>query len=118
CQLFTAWARQEVAHLTARNDALDRLQFPHETFRGGQRQLAESVYKSVSTGRCLLVEAPTGIGKTLATLFPVLKAFSAQRLDRVFFLVAKTTGRALALERSEELVQGTSGELGCLRDRE
>src|SRR5690606_39367826 len=73
--------------------SLDRLQFPHETFRGGQRQLAESVYKSVSTGRCLLVEAPTGIGKTLATLFPVLKAFSLQRLDRVFFLVDRKSTR-------------------------
>ena len=60
--------------------------------------LAESVYKAVSTGRCLMAQAPTGIGKTIGTVFPMLKAAPTQKLDKVFFLTAKTPGRKLALD--------------------
>ncbi|HAI35514.1 MAG TPA: ATP-dependent DNA helicase, partial [Alcanivorax sp.] len=74
CEIFIHWADQELAHRDARDHALADLAFPHERFRPGQRDLAEAVYKSASTGRCLLTEAPTGIGKTVGTLFPLLKA--------------------------------------------
>ena len=98
CDRFVAWARQELAHRAARNDRLGSLAFPHGSFRPGQRQLAEAVYKAAVSGRCLAAQAPTGIGKTLGTLFPLLKACPTQRLDKVFFLAAKSPGRGLALE--------------------
>ncbi|UCP00003.1 ATP-dependent DNA helicase [Metapseudomonas lalkuanensis] len=98
CLRFIAWAEQELAHAGARNTALEALGFPHAQFRHGQRQLAEAVYKAVSTGCCLMAQAPTGIGKTLGTLFPLLKAVPRQGLDKVFFLAAKTPGRQLALD--------------------
>ncbi|MCY1393016.1 DNA repair helicase (rad3) [compost metagenome] len=98
CTRFIAWAEQELAHASARNTALEALGFPHAEFRQGQRQLAEAVYKAVSTGCCLMAQAPTGIGKTLGTLFPLLKAVPRQGLDKVFFLAAKTPGRQLALD--------------------
>lgn len=98
CALFLHWARQEMQHREARNQALGRLPFPHTTFRTGQRHLAESVYKAVSTGCCLMAQAPTGIGKTVGTLFPMLKAAPTQQLDKVLFLTAKTPGRKLALD--------------------
>ena len=98
CSIFLHWARQEVAHVQARNGALTGLKFPHGEFRSGQRVLAESVYKAVSTGRCLMAQAPTGIGKTIGTVFPMLKAAPTQKLDKVFFLTAKTPGRKLALD--------------------
>ncbi|MDB6141505.1 MAG: hypothetical protein JWP80_549 [Pseudomonas sp.] len=98
CARFLHWARQEMAHRQSRNQALVSLAFPHPTFRTGQRALAESVYKAVSTGRCLMAQAPTGIGKTIGTLFPMLKAAPTQQLDKVFFLTAKTPGRKLALD--------------------
>jgi DNA excision repair protein ERCC-2 len=98
CESFLAWARQELAHRGARNEALQTLAFPHADFRPGQRDLAEAVYKSASSGRCLMVQAPTGIGKTIGTLFPLLKACPTQQLDKVFFLAAKTPGRQLALD--------------------
>lgn len=98
CASFLAWAEQEVAHRQARNDGAQALAFPHAGFRTGQRHLAESVFKAVSTGRCLMAQAPTGIGKTVGTLFPMLKALAPQRLDKVFFLTAKTPGRKLALD--------------------
>ena len=55
-----------MAHRAARNRAAQSLAFPHADFRPGQRALAESVYKAVSTGRCRMAQAPPGRGKTLA----------------------------------------------------
>ena len=103
CALFLGWARQEMQHREARNGAAQTLSFPHADFRPGQRTLAESVYKAVSTGRCLMAQAPTGIGKTIGTIFPLLKALAPQQLDKVFFLTAKTPGRKLALDASQVL---------------
>lgn len=98
CNAFVAWAEQELAHRAARDAALAGLAFPHGDFRTGQRPLAEAVYKVSRAGRCLLAQAPTGIGKTVGTLFPLLRAMPGQGIDRVFCLTAKTSGRALALE--------------------
>ena len=97
CRRFQAWAVQEQAHRSARDAALTQLRFPHAEFRRGQRALSEAVYKAASAGRCLTAQAPTGIGKTVATLFPLLKAAPAQALDKLFFLAAKSPGRRLAL---------------------
>ena len=98
CDKFLNWATQELAHRAARDAALAELAFPHASFRAGQRDLAEAVYRSGSRGRCLMAQAPTGIGKTMGTVFPLLKAAPGQRLDKVFFLAAKTSGRRLALD--------------------
>ncbi|KWV87511.1 MULTISPECIES: ATP-dependent DNA helicase [Pseudomonas] len=103
CALFLDWARQEMQHRAARNAGAQSLAFPHADFRTGQRTLAESVYKAVSTGRCLMAQAPTGIGKTIGTIFPQLKALAPQQLDKVFFLTAKTPGRKLALDAAQVL---------------
>ncbi len=104
CRLFLKWAEQEMAHREARNAAAQQLAFPHAQFRPGQRHLAESVFKAISTGRCLMAQAPTGIGKTVGTLFPMLKALAPQQLDKVFFLTAKTPGRKLALDAAQVII--------------
>jgi DNA excision repair protein ERCC-2 len=98
CRRFLAWAEQELAHRQARDAALAALAFPHADFRPGQRTLAEAVYRVAARGRCLLAQAPTGIGKTVGTLFPLLKAAPGQRLDKIVYLAAKTPGRQLALD--------------------
>ncbi|MGZ5199678.1 MAG: ATP-dependent DNA helicase [Telluria sp.] len=107
CQRFVAWAEQELAHREARDASLNRLRFPHADFRAGQRQLAEAVFKANASGRCLLAQAPTGIGKTVGSLFPVLKAAPQQRIDKVIFLAAKTPGRQLALDAAATLGDGS-----------
>jgi len=104
CARFLHWAEQELAHREARNRAAQQLAFPHAGFRPGQRHLAESVFKAVSTGRCLMAQAPTGIGKTVGTLFPMLKALAPRQLDKVFFLTAKTPGRKLALDAAQVIL--------------
>lgn len=103
CRRYITWARQEQAHQQARNQALEALSFPYGEFRHGQRQLAEAVYRAARDGHYLLAQATTGIGKTLGTLFPQLKAMPGQQLDRLFFLSAKTPGRRLALDALQRL---------------
>ena len=105
CRQFLAWARQELARTERRDSGLQALVFPHGSFRSGQRELAETVYKAVSTGRCLMAQATTGIGKTMGTLFPMLKAMVPQQLDKILFLTAKTPGRELALHALRQVRQ-------------
>ena len=104
CERYLHWADLEAAHRLARNAALGAVNFPHPEFRMGQRGLAEAVYKANVSARCLLAQAPTGIGKTMGVLFPTLKAVPGQRLDKVFFLTAKTPGRQLALDALQRLI--------------
>ncbi|KQT10666.1 ATP-dependent DNA helicase [Ramlibacter sp. Leaf400] len=103
CSRFIAWADQELAHRGLRDAALTALAFPHPSFREGQRDLAEAAWRAAARGRCLLAQAPTGIGKTVGTLFPVLKALPGRGVDKVFFLAAKTPGRQLALDALDRI---------------
>ncbi|MFC6671927.1 ATP-dependent DNA helicase [Marinobacterium aestuariivivens] len=104
CRAYRDWAGQEASHRDARDAALGRLRFAFDGFRQGQRALAEGVFKAASTGRHLMLQAPTGIGKTLGTLYPVLMALPKKRIDRLFFLTARTTGRQLALDGLGQLL--------------
>ena len=114
CERFSSWAASEAAPRAARDAALNELRFPHAGFRPGQRQLAESIYRANAGKRCLLAQAPTGIGKTVGSLFPVLKAMPQQGIDKAFFLAAKTPGRQLALHAAASLGAGASPAAGGL----
>ena len=98
CRRFVDWADGELTHRAARDASLATLAFPHPTFRTGQRELAEAVYRTARRGDCLLAQAPTGIGKTMGTVFPLLKSMPAEGIDKLFFVTAKGTGRRLAFE--------------------
>ena len=103
CRRFSEWAVQETAHRVARDKGLLEMGFAHAAFHGGQRELAEAVYRGAREGKCVLAQAPTGIGKTVGTLFPALKALATEKLDKVFFLTAKTSGRQAALDAMAQL---------------
>ncbi|HSV58665.1 MAG TPA: ATP-dependent DNA helicase [Variovorax sp.] len=110
---YLAWARQQALRGAALARALEALPFPRPTFRPGQRELSRRIYQAGNARRCLLAQAPTGIGKTLASLFPLLKCKARQRVDRIFFLTAKTPGRAVALAALREFADA-AGELRVL----
>jgi DNA excision repair protein ERCC-2 len=110
CRAFEAWAAQEAAHRTARDAALAALPFPKGEMRPGQRQLAEAVYRAAASGRHLLAQAPTGIGKTLGTLFPLLRAMPLQQLDKIGYMTCKGTGRFMAQEALHALREATPGK--------
>jgi len=92
------WLELEARWISLRNESLEKLAFPFEGFRGGQRELARRVYRAIRDRRHLFVEAPTGLGKTMATLFPAAKALPLLGEGKVFFLTAKTPGRIAAAE--------------------
>ena len=108
CERFLVWARQEMAHRHRRDAALEQLEFPQKPFRPGQRDLAGAVYRACVQSRPLLVQAPTGIGKTIGTLFPALRAMPVRGTDKIFFLTAKTPGRQVALDALHGIRQGAA----------
>jgi Rad3-related DNA helicase len=65
------------------------------------------VYRTAAQGRCLVAQAPTGIGKTVGTLFPTLKALPGQGIDKLAYLTCKGTGRITALAALSGLRAGT-----------
>ncbi|WP_206060472.1 ATP-dependent DNA helicase [Nitrincola alkalilacustris] len=108
CHAYRHWAEQEAAHRLARDTQLTSLRFPFADFREGQRALSENVYKAILSQRHLMLEAPTGLGKTLGTLYPALMAMPRSKQDRLFFLTARNTGRQLALESIQQLQRSQS----------
>ncbi len=93
---YAPYAQQRRKHEQARNESIRGLAFPFETYRAGQRKLAGAVYKSIEEGVRLFAKAPTGIGKTISTTFPAIKAMGAGMLQRFYYLTARTTTRAAA----------------------
>jgi DNA excision repair protein ERCC-2 len=81
---------------TRRDSSIDALDFPFSGFRGGQREMAVEVYRTIRDNRQLMVQAATGIGKTLGTLFPAVKAMATIENSKIFYLTARTTGRLAA----------------------
>ncbi len=79
-----------------RNKSLKNLSFPYGEYRKGQRELAVAVYKTILSKQRLFVEAPTGTGKTMSTLFPAMKAIGEEEGERIFYLTAKTITRQVA----------------------
>lgn len=92
------WCRQ-------RDESSRSLAFPFPRYRPGQRPLAVAAYRALARGGRLFLEAPTGIGKTVSVLFPAIKALGEGRLERIFYLTARTVGRAVAQQALTELRQ-------------
>jgi DNA excision repair protein ERCC-2 len=107
------WLELEARWISLRNTSLEKLEFPFEGFRGGQRELARRVYRAIRDRCHLFVEAPTGLGKTMATLFPAAKALPLLGEGKIFFLTAKTPGRIAAAEAGKHL-RRAGAKLRCL----
>ncbi|TGN39225.1 ATP-dependent DNA helicase [Marinobacter confluentis] len=111
CALYAGWAEQEQAHEQARNESLSALRFPFPDFRPQQRALSETVYVNSVRDQSLLLEAPTGLGKTMGTLFPALKAMPVARQDRLFYLTSRNTARQVAIEAVGKLADAQAEPL-------
>ncbi len=81
-----------------RNQSIESLEFPFGKFRKGQRDLAEAVFRIIKHQKILFARAPTGTGKTIATLFPALKAMGLGHTQTLFYLTAKTPGKRVACQ--------------------
>ncbi len=96
-QEYAKWAEymyvnQNLMRLTAKE-----LEFPYE-YRAGQRDVAVSVYKAIDRGVPLYIQAPTGVGKTISTVFPAVKAMGEDKAEKIFYLTAKTIAGTVAVE--------------------
>ena len=101
--IFAPYARLRLEHNWKRDQSIKELEFPFAQYRKGQRQLAGSVYKSILEKKTIFASAPTGIGKTISTIFPSVKAIGESQLQKIFYLTAKTTTRQTAEEAFNQL---------------
>jgi len=90
---YAPYAKLVHEHKLSRDLSIRGLKFPFKAYRNGQRQLAGSVYKTILERQTLFASAPTGIGKTISTIFPSVKAIGEGILQKIFYLTAKTTTR-------------------------
>ncbi|WP_100065735.1 ATP-dependent DNA helicase [Miniphocaeibacter massiliensis] len=79
-----------------RDEHIKTLQFPFLSYRKGQRKMTVGVYRTIKEKKVLFAEAPTGIGKTMSTLFPSIKAVGEGLTDKIFYLTARTTTKEAA----------------------
>jgi len=94
---YFKWAIWEYEWTRERNASIKKLQFPFE-YRPGQKDLVAGVYKSILRKKRLFIEAPTGVGKTISTVFPAVKAMGEGLAEKVFYVTAKTIVRTVAEE--------------------
>lgn len=113
-------------NIKRRDFTAENLDFPYYNYRKGQRKMAVAIYKSILDHNNLFVDAPTGIGKTISSIFPSVKAIGEGLIDKIFYLTSKsTTGneaiKALKLleEKGLEMLSLhiTSKEKVCLNDQ-
>lgn len=97
-QQYRQWQTLLESRLNALHNWIEQLAFPMEKMYPSQRVMAEAVYKAAALQRVVLAEAPTGTGKTLASLFPALKSLTRTPVDKIFYLTAKTTAKQLAID--------------------
>jgi len=97
-QNYYSWAKLEYDWQLERDESIRKLTFPFDMYRKGQRELAVAVYKTITSGKNIFVQAPTGIGKTISTLFPSIKAMGEGNTSKIFYLTAKTITRSVAEE--------------------
>lgn len=121
---YSKWLFWELQWKEKRNATIKGLKFPFE-YRDGQRELVSNVYTSISRGKKLFIEAPTGVGKTISTVFPAVWSVGEGKSSKIFYLTAKTIARTVA-EDTFSLLAGkglkfrfvtlTSKEKSCVLD--
>ncbi len=102
---ITPWLDALCVHRDARDRALAALPFPHAGYRPGQRALVAATFRALRDRRPLLAEAPTGIGKTVSTLYPALKGFPEGLHERIAWLTATNEGRRMPEQVLADIAQ-------------
>lgn len=92
---YRKWADYTWEWRQTRQQSIERMQFPFP-YREGQKELVSYVYQTIYHKKKLFLEAPTGVGKTIATVFPAIKAMGRGMGEKLFYLTAKTITRTVA----------------------
>ena len=96
-EAYQKWAQMQLEWKTERKASIGKTVFPYP-YREGQKELASAVYRTIWHGKKLFIQAPTGVGKTLSTVFPAVQAVGQELGDKIFYLTAKTITRTVAEE--------------------
>lgn len=99
---YEKWARYQIQWRKKRNASIKDVEFPF-AYREGQKELVTSVYRTILREKKLFIQAPTGVGKTIATVFPAVKAVGEELGDKIFYLTAKTITRTVAWQAFDNL---------------
>ena len=94
---YQKWAQMQIEWKAERKASIGKTVFPYP-YREGQKDLAAAVYRTIWHGKKLFIQAPTGVGKTLSTVFPAVQAVGQELGDKIFYLTAKTITRTVAEE--------------------
>lgn len=100
---YKKWVLLKSELLTIRNESIKSLKFPFDNYRKGQKELAIACFNTIKEKAVLFAQAPTGIGKTISTIFPAVKSLGESRGDRIVYLTAKTITRTVAEESVKKL---------------
>jgi DNA excision repair protein ERCC-2 len=100
---YLDWMRKIHAWQARRDASIQQLDFPYPAYRPGQREMAVAVYKAIRANDRLYVQSPTGVGKTIAALFPAVKALGQGLAAKIFYLTAKTSGRMVAEKALDDM---------------
>ena len=104
-EMYIEWANLTFDWSEIRNPSIKNLPFPFESYRRGQRELSVAAYSTIKEGKKLFAQAPTGIGKTMSTLYPGIKSIGQGISSKIFYLTAKTITREVP-KASMELMAG------------
>ena len=99
---YEKWARFQIRWQEKRNASIREVQFPF-AYREGQKKLTAAVYRTIEQKKKLFIQAPTGVGKTIATVFPSVRAMGEGLGEKIFYLTAKTITRTVAWQAFETL---------------
>ncbi|PKK99665.1 MAG: ATP-dependent helicase [Tenericutes bacterium HGW-Tenericutes-2] len=99
---YTEWLLKLYEHNERKKESLKNLYFPFDQYRRGQREMMAAVYQTMMEDDILYAIAPTGIGKTMASLFATLKSLHEDN-QKIFYLSAKTQGKKVALDTMDML---------------
>ena len=100
---YGSWWTEQQRHLDQRDRQIANLAFPFEGYRPHQQAMARRAYQALRNGEHLLLEAPTGSGKTMALIYPAVKSLSDQTTQKILFLTSKTTGAAAARDACRQI---------------
>lgn len=100
---YEKWARFQTEWREVRNRSIQSCEFPF-AYREGQKELVSSVYRTILRKKKLFIQAPTGAGKTMATIFPAVRAVGEGLGEKLFYLTAKTITRTVA-EQAFDILQ-------------
>lgn len=115
---YAKWIKWQLNWKKERTDSIKQIQFPF-SYRTGQRKLAVGVYQTILEGKKLFIEAPTGVGKTISTVFPSVKAMGEGLISKIFYTTAKTITRTVAEEAFQLLrEQGTKIKIVTITAKE